>query len=319
MKLHAPSSMIIGNRLPAALLALAAGLYLFQVSSTAQAQNANLPGGGQAVTLETKDGVLLQCTWYPGKPSKKTVPVVLVHGLEGQRKEWDSLAATLSKAGHAVLTVDLRGHGESMKARVNGVLVDIKPDRFNKNDYANMVVFDLEAVKKHLMAEHNAGNINIELLCLIGSEEGALFATNFAARDWSWPQLPALKQGQDVRAMVLISPEQNVRGYMMDLNSLPRNSTTGEVSTMIIVGKMNIGDYGDAKRLHNAFSRFHLPEPATPEDKKDKQDLILYGADTKLKGTKLLQPDLNLDGVILKFIEYRLTNKEMNYPWRNRP
>ena len=42
-------------------------------------------------------------------------PFVLVHGLASNARMWDGVAEGLAAAGHAVVTVDLRGHGRSSK------------------------------------------------------------------------------------------------------------------------------------------------------------------------------------------------------------
>jgi pimeloyl-ACP methyl ester carboxylesterase len=53
-------------------------------------------------------------TWLP--PSRQDLPAfVLVHGLASNARLWDGVAAALAADGHAVVTVDLRGHGRSSK------------------------------------------------------------------------------------------------------------------------------------------------------------------------------------------------------------
>ncbi len=42
-------------------------------------------------------------------------PFVLVHGLASNARTWDGVAAALFAAGHAVVTIDQRGHGRSSK------------------------------------------------------------------------------------------------------------------------------------------------------------------------------------------------------------
>lgn len=55
-----------------------------------------------------RDGVRLACADYGGNAP----PVLLLHGLAGHAREWDSTAAWLSP-GYRVLAPDARGHGRS--------------------------------------------------------------------------------------------------------------------------------------------------------------------------------------------------------------
>ena len=52
----------------------------------------------------------------PAAAARSNLPgFLLVHGLASNARIWDSVAARLGGAGHAVATVDLRGHGRSSK------------------------------------------------------------------------------------------------------------------------------------------------------------------------------------------------------------
>ena len=46
-----------------------------------------------------------------------------------------------------------------------------------------MVTCDMEAVKKFLWERNNAGELNIDKLCVVGAEMGASVAVNFALAD----------------------------------------------------------------------------------------------------------------------------------------
>src|SRR5688572_14090904 len=64
------------------------------------------------VKFETDDGWTIHATYYAGKLKKNAVPFILLHGWEGQRGDYESLAKFLQSLGHAVLCPDLRGHGQ---------------------------------------------------------------------------------------------------------------------------------------------------------------------------------------------------------------
>jgi pimeloyl-ACP methyl ester carboxylesterase len=56
--------------------------------------------------------------WDPAVAGDGPAPFVLAHGLASNARTWDGVAQRLAAAGHAVITVDLRGHGRS--SRPNG-------------------------------------------------------------------------------------------------------------------------------------------------------------------------------------------------------
>lgn len=66
---------------------------------------------GRAVDLTAPDGMNLKASYFPA--AKPGPGVLLLHQCNRQRKIWDELAQQLSAAGIHVLTLDLRGFGES--------------------------------------------------------------------------------------------------------------------------------------------------------------------------------------------------------------
>jgi dienelactone hydrolase len=84
---------------------------LFVVVLLAQVSGAQQTPPPQIVDLTAADGIKLKATYYPaGKPGPG---VLLLHQCNRQRKVWDDLAGRLASAGINVLTLDLRGFGES--------------------------------------------------------------------------------------------------------------------------------------------------------------------------------------------------------------
>jgi pimeloyl-ACP methyl ester carboxylesterase len=70
----------------------------------------------QTQRIQVADGVELTVDLWPAPEAVgQRVPFVLVHGLASNARLWDGVAARLVSRGHAVLTVDLRGHGRSSK------------------------------------------------------------------------------------------------------------------------------------------------------------------------------------------------------------
>ena len=284
----------------------------------------------EAVTVETSDGVPIRCSYYPGgfietptdkkdkpkiekKPGKEVVPVILLHGWDGRRRDFDELASTLQKLGHAVMVPDLRGHGDSTSVQLpNGGTKEIDRDRMRSTDIAAMGL-DVEAVKKFFFEKNNAGEVNIELLCVVGADVGAILAVNWAAYDWSRRQLPAFKQGRDVKALVLISPEAAFKGYSMT-TALSHPIVQKTLSIMLIVGEDDRTASREAKSIHTRLERFRQ----VPTDPKD-ADLVYLKPNTTLQGTQLINvPGLPLRDYIGVFIEHRLVRKANENTWTER-
>jgi hypothetical protein len=177
-----------------------------------------------------------------------------------------------------------------------------------------MVKEDMEAVENYLLAKNNDGELNIEKLCVVGSEMGAMVALNWAVWNWHWPVLLGRKQGQDVKALVLISPEFSFRG--MTLKEAVTNPTIrSDLSLLILVGETNKKSLAEADRIYNFFKPYH-PDPP-PNLAAQKQDLFFRRLNTELQGTKMLGvKSLGVELYITRFIELRLIDK--NFPWCKR-
>lgn len=271
------------------------------------------------VPLETKDGVQLRCTFYPGTAKKKAIPIIMIHGWGGQRGEYHALAVALQLRGNAVMLPDLRGHGESTRIKdAKGEIKDIDPAKLRTDDLKKMLL-DLEAVKKYLMKRNNAAELNIESLCVVGAGFGCILALNWAAADWSVKSLPSFKQGQDVKALILLSPLESFKG-VTTRDALTHPIVKSRLSTLICVGKESPKELGDAKRIYNSLAKFHFQvKPQTdPEEAETKQDLFLVEDETSLQGTELLAKGLQTPQEIGKFINRRLIAKMDDFEWMER-
>lgn len=280
--------------------------------------------------LETKDGVQLKATYYPSDVGKEAVPVILIHDFQGNRNVFDSLAAKLQKGGsfkdpssgkveelpqHAVITVDLRGHGGSTRQTMFGNSRELGASKLRKADFAKMIFLDMESVRKFLVKENDEGNLNLNKLCLVGfGAMGSNVALNWSAKDWTAPILPSRKQGQDVHGLILVSPRISFKGLTI-LDSLKIRQMRKSLSVLIVYGKEHSKTRRDSERIHKIFSTDH---PKTPQSEwREKQDLFLQGYPTALQGTELLTaPKMNIDMLIQQFIDLRLVKKE--FEWSKR-
>ena len=290
----------------------------------AQAANERLPKP-KDIALTTKDGVQLKGTFYPSTEGsrEKIVPVVLLHDYKETRAVYDDLARQLqaaplndsTKAPRAVLTIDFRGHGESKTATtIQGNTVELDAANFRNPDFEAMVRFDMEAVRGFLVDKNNSGQLNLNQLCLVGSGMGANVAVLWTATDWSMPPLPRLKQGQDVKALVLVSPRWKYRGLPL-LQAIKHPAVQREISIFLAYGEKDRKVAKDAENIYQNFERFH-PEP--PRDKiAELKDLYRVGVPTTLQGTELLtKRQFDLAPLVDIFIERRLGSKD--FTWINR-
>lgn len=284
------------------------------------------------MTLTTKDGLGIHCTYFAGgvfqktekelaaRPGKEVVPIILIHGFEGNRKEFEPLALSLQRLGHAVMTVDLRGHGDSNRVILaNGSEKTVDPSKLRPTDFRAMEV-DVEAVKKFLLEKNNAGLLNLELLCVVGAELGGLVATNWIAADWSRQDLPAFKQGKYAKALVVLSPISSEKGYSAAAAWKHPIYLSPSFSIMLIAGKRDSKATSEAKQIYNRLEKAH-PLPEDEKERVERQTLFLIDPDTELSGTKLVDPRARLPVVahtISQFITLRLVNKQADYPWAER-
>ncbi len=299
---------------------------LVPILSQAQEKKEEIPPR-QNITLTTSDGVQLSCAWYAGTKGKQSVPVILLHGWGRVGGDYSALASYLQNRGRAVIVPDLRGHGRSTTIQVGTSTQQLDYKRMNKKDLADMMN-DVETLKSFLMEKNNAGELNIELLTLVASDATSIVAVNWAIRDWSWPQLIGRKQGQDVKAVVLLTPVRTFKGATLT-SALRHPLLAGNphftLNLLIIVGAKDRTGIRDATLIYNSLKRGRPPiqndvggADVRDADKFSNSDLVLYTPDVSLRGAKLLEPSLRIDRKINNFIRYRLEANADKYAWTNR-
>lgn len=300
------------------LVPVALGLALLGERPRAFAQPEQELPEPKAVELLTKDGVKLHATYLASDREREAVPLILLHGFKGSQSDYDELARLLQREHHhAVLTLDLRGHGESTQQSFGGEQRTLNAERLRPEDFEAMVQFDVEEAKRFLMREHHAGKLNIERLGLVGAGMGATIAAYWAFNDWAAPRI-AVKQGQDVKALVLISPESRFKAFSI-LEPFTDPAMRSEVALYLIAGGSHSKPGHAAEQIYNTVKRFHpLPAADLPADKAlEKKTLFLdTGYDTSLQGTKMLGAKLGVEERIARFIDLRLAKPSI--PWAER-
>lgn len=268
--------------------------------------------------MRTKDGVRLKATFYASELGKEAVPIVMLHDFKESRTVFNGLAKALqgssegNSPSHAVLTVDLRGHGESTTQEGrNGATREFETARLGKQDFRNMVLYDMEAIRKFLVKKNDAGQLNLNKLCLLGSGMGANVATSWSVVDWSAPPLASRKQGQDVKALVLTSPEWNYTGLPMN-KPLKHRDVREKISMMIIFGKEDRKASKSAETINKNLERYH-PDPP-PGSGPEEKDLVLLGQPTSLQGTRLLtDPSFRILPKLEFFLDARLSQQDFEW------
>ncbi len=269
------------------------------------------------LVLQTSDGLELTLTYYAGAKGRQTIPIVLLHMWKQSRNDYKDLAPALQAMGYAVIVPDLRGHGESTRLKDARKDETLKAATMPPQQFTAMVNKDMDAVKKFLWERNNAGELNIDRLCVVGAEMGASVALNFAladavVQDRNRVPRPDYKLGRFVKALVLISPEPAFRGLPIRV-AAAYPAVQRDIAVLILVGKQDSKALEEAKRIHGIFEKHH-PEP-TGDDKLDRKTLFFGKLDTSLQGTKLLDPKFNVPAIIADFIYRRLVKSAASREW----
>ncbi len=130
-------------------------------------------------------------------PSTQYPLVVLLHGLNGSHRDWNSLPVTLVKRGYAVLALDQRGHGISTRT-TGGRLVTWRD--FDQMQWKQMPK-DLDRVLKYFDHNEDYPQVNNKKVALIGSKLGANVAL-----------IAANRHANHIKATIMLSPSLDYKG-----------------------------------------------------------------------------------------------------------
>ena len=119
-----------------------------------------------------------------------------------------------------------------------------------------MAQLDMEAIRSFLVDKNDAGELNLNKLCLVGSGMGASVAANWALQDWTAPPLAVGKQGQDVKAIVLISPRWSFNGLSMQ-DPMKFTPLKKNVAWLILGGSQDAKAKPDFDRIQKQLERHH--------------------------------------------------------------
>lgn len=278
--------------------------------------------------IVTKDGLPLSAMYWPSRLKAQGGVVVLLHGLSGNQLDWGKLPDTLQGAGYAVIAVDLRGHGQSTgklgaandaveakaksKSKAKPSKAAVESTTLKARDFQAMVQLDMKAVKQFIFSEHQKQMLNMNKTAIIGAGLGATVALKFAEFDWlqepynDGPIGNQTPRGQDVRALVLLTPDADVSGLPLPDAVKVLRAPLFNVAIMFGVGNKDKQDKGQTKKLYDLA--------ITPDKNIDRMYLQEYNSTAR--GCGLLGRNLPVEQNILKFLEAHLSSVQSE--WRDR-
>ncbi len=177
-----------------------------------------VPDNASAVSFTTRDGQLLSGSYFAPKVAKKTTApspaALLIHDAKRSRGDFEELASYLQKKGFAVLTMDLRGHGDSETPEC---CFD-KSDEKGQENLWSLSARDVETAADFLLEQDGVHSSN---LSIIGVGCGAALAVRRANDD------------ENVRSVILVDPEPTAYGY----NVATGVGELGGLPTLILTSK----------------------------------------------------------------------------------
>ncbi len=176
--------------------------------ATATTVAAPAPIAFEAVRIVTKDKLTLAGSWFAPRKKGQPVPgVVLVHDAGSDRSTMDGVADRLRKDGFAVVSVDLRGHGESASGDLDWSALD---DGEQKAQWA-FAQRDVNAAVDWLLSQDD---VHSTRLTVVGHGAGCALAVRH------------MRDDENAIAVALIEPSAECFGFkvnrdLADLEGLP--------------------------------------------------------------------------------------------------
>ena len=139
----------------------------------------------ESIYFQTEDDVRIVGNYWKGDQRA----VLLLHMMPATKESWEAFAEALHTQGSTVLTIDLRGHGESTNQ--DGEILNYK--EFTDAEHQDSIA-DVEAAVAY-MQEYGAKNISI-----VGASIGANLALMYQAGH------------SEIQKTILLSPGTNYYG-----------------------------------------------------------------------------------------------------------
>jgi alpha-beta hydrolase superfamily lysophospholipase len=294
-------------RAPLTILAVFSILAVGVARSSAQSSQAGAKSIEESVT--TPDGWRLPITYYPADDEDAPV-AVLLHTKGDNRLVWgerrNRFAGYLNQAGFAVITVDLRKHGEAKDASGSGA------GEPGLKDFQAMGL-DLEAVKEFIFSEHQKKKLNMAKTAIVAAGMSAPVALTRAALDWAKPpyndaplRAAGTPRGQDVKAIVLLSPESELPGVSITRALRAIRDPRVQCAVLTVYGARVREDERAAKEIHDQLKGKRNSE----------NQMLIQPLDTPNRGTDLIGSGLQIEPLIRGFLIEHV--QKLDIPWRDR-
>ena len=206
----------------------------------------------EVVKIKTEDDLEISGAWYePHKSSKRVAGIVLIHDAGGDRSKLEKLAERIAKARIAVLSIDLRGHGESKTEDCDWS----KASAQEKKALWAFAQKDVDAAVKWLLSQES---VHPTRLCMLGYREGCALVARH------------MKTETNALAVALLEPPQEAYGFdlerdLLDLEGIPTRIVSaqgnGDKEAEAMAKKVN-----EKARGGNPFIEFFLEQPPMLEN-----------------------------------------------------
>ena len=222
------------------------------------------------VEYTTSDGVvIIGDYWIPKDANTPAPAVILLHMYRSDRSAWRPLVSVLEDAGFAIMAIDLRGHGESIKPEDRKLEKRVR-DR-------DPVLF--RAMHRDVFGAYRwlqqRPEVDLSRLAIVGASVGCSVALDYAVRDKSVDTIVLMTPGEkylgvdsieDIKeygrrpVLMLTSEEERSQGTQV-LSELAKQAELKTYTKSGIHGTRMFGKVPGVQRYIAAYLKKNIGEP----------------------------------------------------------
>lgn len=237
----------------------------------------------RAIRLMTRDDLELSATYYPVS-TNSAAAVMLLHAYGKAKDEWGMVPVLFQRNGIAVLSLDLRGHGDSTRRLTADGVKTLDYRTFSPKDFTDMLL-DVNQAYDWLASQPGIDNRRI---AVVGSSIGANLALRYAAFN------------DEVAGLVLLSPGLFYRNLRTD-DVITR---FGKRPLCIVVSRDDAFAFESSKHLIDLRQRAGQAVVSNE----------LVTCSGNLHGAAMLTGVKELSGVVFGWLEHVLLTPPVNEP-----